>query len=501
MELTARRPSGSPRLYSEAARSNLEPVTGGKTMPENPLMKFDARPDFEGLGQFSAHGCALGNHECCFFLPAREVAKIWVLVKAVVPAENPVALNWRFSCELKADNALLIAEEIFHSGYTEWDWGNGPENTLIGEITRLKVNRGDVGTAAISTVRFYVTPSALLRSADIISEKNGTVVVQTVVREGPICSASPGVTLRFHSVYRLSVDGKLESGIECELVESAQMQDFNFVVSLLQDALVVASLAERRILLLTGRTISYANATTTTFYRRDFAAPSEEETDIDATLISLQHIEQFMNKTVPKFGASSHSAALKQAIYFALHCQTKGIGDSFVMLFAGIETLVNAFEPVNNVEPPVPKKEWQTLTDSISRSLETHQSFRALPRNTQAWVLNNVKASNQVSFPDRFKKMCVSKKIDLSDLWPMVGAKSGLYTVRNRIVHGRIFSSDQEWFRVISAKFHLLWTLERSILAILEWPVEQSRISNKSLAGMTLYRDWRADQAYFASSE
>jgi hypothetical protein len=149
----------------------------------------------------------------------------------------------------------------------------------------------------------------------------------------------------------------------------------------------------------------------------------------------------------------------------------------------------------------VPKKEWRVLTESISKSLESHQSFRALARNTQERVLNNVKASNQVSFSDRFKKLCASKQIDLSDLWPMVGAKSSLYTVRNRIVHGRIFSSDQEWFRVISAKFHLLWTLERSILAILEWPVEQSRTSTRGLAGMTLYRDWRADQAYFASTE
>ena len=463
-------------------------------------MKFDARPDFAGLGRFRADGSVLGDYECCYFLPAREVAKMWVLIKASLPAQNPVALNWRFSCEFKTDNTLLVAEEIFHSGYTEWDWGKGPENTLIGEITRLKVNRGDVGTSAVASVRFYVTPSALLRSADIISEKNGTLMVQTV-REGPVFSASPGVRLRFHSAYRRSADGKLESGLECELIESAQMQDINSVASLLQDALVVASLAERRVLLMTGWTITYANGTTTTFYRRDFTAPSEEETDIDTTLISLQHIEQFMNKAVPKVATNSHSAALKQAIYFALHGQSKGIGDSFVMLFAGIETLVNEFEPVKNVEPPVPKKEWQALAESLTQTLENHQKFHTLPRDTQARVLNNVKASNQVSFPDRFKKISASQKIDLSDLWPMVGAKSSLYAVRNRIVHGRIFSNDQEWFRVISAKFHLLWTLERSILAILEWPVERSRTSNRSLAAMTLYRNWRADREYFASTE
>ena len=83
----------------------------------------------------------------------------------------------------------------------------------------------------------------------------------------------------------------------------------------------------------------------------------------------------------------------------------------------------------------------------------------------------------------------------------MLGGKSSLYGVRNRIVHGRVFSSEEEWFRVISSKFHLLWTLERSILCILGWPVERSRSSKQSLSQMTLYNTWRQDREYFATAK
>ena len=83
----------------------------------------------------------------------------------------------------------------------------------------------------------------------------------------------------------------------------------------------------------------------------------------------------------------------------------------------------------------------------------------------------------------------------------MLGGQGSLYAVRNRIVHGRVFSTDQEWFRVVSAKHHLLWTLERSILCILGWPIEQSRVSAQALRGTTLYAGWRGDRDYFVAAK
>jgi len=246
--------------------------------------------------------------------------------------------------------------------------------------------------------------------------------------------------------------------------------------------------------------LSYSNGATTTYYRRDFTAPSEEETNIDTTLIALRDIEEFLNRSLRSLRSSRYPGALKQAIYFALQGQDRGIGNPFVILFAGIETLLNLFQPPKDVEPIIPKEQWQTLFDKISSLLKAQETFLSLPEDIQAKLQNNILCANRASFADRFKQMCSSQKIDVADLWPMVDAKGGsLYAVRNRIVHGRVFSSDEEWFRVISAKHHLLWTLERSILCILGWPVEKSRVSAKGLCGMTLYDSWRGDREYFTT--
>jgi hypothetical protein len=420
-------------------------------MPKNSF-QFDSRPHFLGLATFHAEYGIVGEFECGFFLPKSEVDKMWLLVRVGSPEESPVVLCWKSSCELIAGSNVLSGEEVFHSGYTQWDWGNGVENTLVGEITRLTVNRGDVLGSAISKAQFVITPSALLRSADLVSEQDEKLVVRQIIRKGPVCSVSSDIAFHFGSVYRRETSGKLRSGVECELIEPMHMRDSNRVLSLLRDVLAVASLAERRVLMVAGWTVTHANGATTTYYRRHFTAPSEETADVDSTLISLRDIEEFLNVTVKKFGSQPHSGALKQAIYFALHGQGRGIGDSFVMLFAGIETLLNVFHPA------------------------------------------------RVSFSNRFERMCSSAKIDLADLWPMLGRKNSLYAVRNRIVHGSVFSSDQEWFRVISAKFHVLWTLERSILSILGWPIERSRCSARSLCGITFYSTWREDWEYFSTA-
>jgi len=463
--------------------------------------QFEGRPNFAGLGSFRTEYGTIQNLECAFFLPLSETAKIWILVRPRSRGEGPVVLDWRFTCELKVGTDVFAAEEVFHFGYVPWDWGEGAEGTLVGETTRLTVRYADAEDYPISRVRFVITPSALLRSADLVSEQNGAIVSKQVVRAGPICRPAPGMSFRFSSVYRRSAANKIESNVECELVEPAAMTDPKPVLASLEDILTLASFAERRALILTGWHVEYANGASVSSYRRDFPAPSDEETDVDETLISLQGIEEFLNRGLEKLAGLPHPGALKQSMQFALHGQGRGIGDSFVMLFAGIETLLNSFVSEQDLEPIIAKKQWEPLFDQMVAAVAEKEDFKALTDDIRTQLLGNVRSANRAFFADRFRRMCPSQEIEMADLWPMVGGQGSLYAVRNRIVHGRVFSTDQEWFRAISAKFHLLWTLERSILCILGWPIEDSRVSAQALRGHTLYTKWRMDRDYFAATK
>jgi hypothetical protein len=92
----------------------------------------------------------------CFFLPGSEVAKIWMLTRA--KPWTSISQSWKFSCELKSGDDSLMAEVVFHSGWNSWNWGNGEENTLVGEVTKLTITHGDVQSSPVTSARFLSTP-------------------------------------------------------------------------------------------------------------------------------------------------------------------------------------------------------------------------------------------------------------------------------------------------------------------------------------------------------
>ena len=95
-----------------------------------------SKPDFRGIGNFhTVHGVDQPC-ECCVFLPKSPLAGVWMLIRVKPPYHgSPVAMSWKFCCELRVDNCSVYAEEVFHSGWTHWQWPDGTENTLVGQMT------------------------------------------------------------------------------------------------------------------------------------------------------------------------------------------------------------------------------------------------------------------------------------------------------------------------------------------------------------------------------
>lgn len=410
-------------------------------------------------------------------------------------------MSWKFCCELRVDNCSVYAEEVFHSGWTNWQWSDGTENTLVGEITRLRVQYGDVRDQKMVRARFLATPSALLRSADIISSREGKIVVDKVAREGPRCRASAEIDFQFSTAYSEGAHGEVESNLQAVVTNPSVASDFSAILSFFQDVLVLASFAERRHIICTGWELEYEDGAREYNFRRDFTRPLEEEkVDIDETLISLPEIEAFLNDGMSRLGDLTDKGAVQQAIYFALSGKERGIEDVYMVLFAGIETLLNRFRSEENLERVIEKPEWKKVQARIESLLRSDEAFTALGAEAQLAIQQRIPELNRVSFPTAFRRMCSAYRLEVADLWPMVDRGTiSLYSLRNRIVHGRVFPKDSDWFRLVSAKHHLLWTLERTILKILGWPVTKSRVSPRFLSHMTMYHSWKEDQQYFAS--
>lgn len=95
------------------------------------------------------------------------------------------------------------------------------------------------------------------------------------------------------------------------------------------------------------------------------------------------------------------------------------------------------------------------------------------------------------SIHDLYTAFNKSYRLDLTDLWPLLGKTddTSLQSLRNFAVHGDVFT--EEHFEALSyASEHLQWTLERILLAILGWNIDDSAVSERFLRRYTAH-NWK----------
>jgi hypothetical protein len=81
----------------------------------------------------------------------------------------------------------------------------------------------------------------------------------------------------------------------------------------------------------------------------------------------------------------------------------------------------------------------------------------------------------------------------LDDIWPLFDNTSSpsLYKIRNTIAHGE-FLDPGKYIVVSCAQENLNWTVERMLLTIFEWPIEQSKVNSEYLRSWSKAYDWAA---------
>lgn len=91
--------------------------------------------------------------------------------------------------------------------------------------------------------------------------------------------------------------------------------------------------------------------------------------------------------------------------------------------------------------------------------------------------------------------MIATQGVYTDDLWPIFCADNGpgIYQICNRLVHGDF--PDSEVFTLSVVNEHLRWLIDRILLGLLGWPVDQSDVSPSFVEKNYLAaREWRALQ-------
>jgi hypothetical protein len=474
---------------------------------------FNRKPDKEDyftLATISAEGEKLRGVPCKIYLPKRVTESPRIVMH---PSKSQYRkLSPRFEVALQAkirepDGTLdieVVASTVYLTRASTQYWGPVISESIIeGDPRDLRIIQFIQSTPdlLISRIVFWISPNKML-SPDITQEPSYTGEV-TVNRVRQIeFQLREDIHLKFDKHFRSDTDEDNFWQWSDLIAESAiPYVPNNFevlrgdVLPDLDDFLLLASLASRTRTACVGWNVIGGN-TITDYYRRNIVVPTGYSLpSLDQGLISLVNFPEFLRVSHATFKKLTGKQAVRRAIYLVVPDRDRKFEEGYLSLFSGLEELILEYRRRIGFEYVVPPREWPDFQKEIK--VEIRKLFKnRLKKKQQRWIEQKLSELNRIPLRVGFDQLARNLGVVIEDLWPVFSNNDGpgLYDIRNRLIHGESFPKEA-FSALVVAKEHLEWTLERLLLAILEWPVENSEVSpsflQRNATGMTMLLDAR----------
>lgn len=270
----------------------------------------------------------------------------------------------------------------------------------------------------------------------------------------------------------------------------------------LDDFLLLTSFASRRRCICLGWDL-YKSGTIIKHFRREVTIPSDinKRQDYDDTVIDDSDFQEFILKAYTLFNKMSDSEKemLRNALYNVISIKDNAIEHGFIILFSALEILLLIFRKKHNLEYILPADEFKKFIKRGRKWLRGQPEFKSdNNKKRREQVYDKGDELNRVSFGKAFREFCGYYSLFFDDLWPVVGEDS-LSFIRNSLVHGAVYNPEKIW-KIWTAMYHLQWIVERAILAMLGWPIAQSKVNAKFLSNLKPYLNWKEDRTILCSS-
>lgn len=410
--------------------------------------------------------------------------------------------EFSLSAEIKGFNGVLektiCSNRVYwESSSTRWWAGEICEQQLTGSPQDLLISYVRPGLQSSKegvSGSFYLTPCEYLRPHKSFTYLGSGEVN---VRTGKLLEFTlrNGVNLIFDSVYKsedteegecvsfseLIAKFKNVSGAAAE-IERDYLDDLN-------DFLWLVSFAHRKRCVCVGWEVNDSKGIHT-FYRRGITIPSFRAQNSNETLITGLDFVSFLKVAYAKFIKTEPREFILQAI-FAVTGENNTIEERFSRLFSALETLVLKYRRDSDAEFILAPNDWKAIQEDLKKTIKTHPLLSD-KKGKRSQIYEKLPELNRVSFQTAFKEFCKFHSIKIDDLWPVCEGNDAipLMKIRNRLVHGEPFSLKQ--LMVLSkATNHLEWIVERIVLAVLDWPVSNSRVADFYLSKMESYLNWK----------
>jgi hypothetical protein len=410
----------------------------------------------------------------------------------------------------------LRADAVYSGGPETTMWGiDVCESTLTGKPTDLRLTHffSEEGIPELDgkvSGTFWLTPNVLLEPAKLLTYSyTGAVEVKTAWQFRFLLPS--GITLSFDHHYRGRKSDDTENVRFKELVACFQYEGsiederFGELQRNLDDVLLLASFAARRRCVCLGWD-AVGSERTVDQYLRNKTIPADKDGREYNELIDLLHFEEFMETAYVKFTEMKPNDSLRRAINFVLPKAGETVDSRFVSLYSALEMLVLHFRRERGLELIVPENNvWRKIRRNLISALEAEPLLDRYPDcpeepDRRELIAEKLSELNRIAFAHAFEKFCEHHSVQLQDLWRVTGSADGvsLTTIRNKLVHGEVFDS-RHYTALGTAMTHLLWIVERVILAMLGWDVTRSTVSPEYLGRvMSAYREWKMHRSAFS---
>jgi hypothetical protein len=441
---------------------------------------------------------------CRVYLPDRVDGEIRVVLSPTVPQASQMEHLFEFQLSAEIARTSIESRTSYVLRSNRPSWGPySPGTTIECEPRDLRiVHRLAGGDATPQQTRFtfWTTGNRALARGRIRNPLlDGSVEIQRGV---PLrCLLQPNLEVTFDVHYHTAHVRDTFVQWTQPIIETASevpAHDIDRtaaeILPVVDDVLLIASLAARHRTVCVGWTAS-DSSTLTTYYRRDVSPPEIQEAESNE-LVRRWLSQEFLDVAYAAFASLPDKQAVRRAIWAVVPGHFAVFDESYLALFAGLEDLVSAFRRQTDLRNIFRNSVWRTVLQRLEGIIDALGPLASAQQ--RAWMLEKLPELNSVPLRAAFAEFCRMHSTVTDDLWPlfeMANDGIGLAGIRNRLIHGQGYPIEQFGSLVI-AKQHLRWTLERMLLALLTWPTEKSYVHPEQLARVfEPHLEWRSARA------
>jgi len=402
-------------------------------------------------------------------------------------------------------DTVIESPEVYFTEASAKYWGDGlTESVFHGDPQDLRITKYfPPSTDEIKTkVVFWISPNNFLTPAIIrTSSYTGELEIKRCrsleyrIRDGLVLNFD----MHFDSKTDVNGDfvqwrflvGCADLDTPADNVEAIKED----ILPDIDDFLLISSFAARQRTACLGWTAS-DNKAHTAFYRGNYSFPEKnDESDNHYGVIDIRDMERFIEVCHSSLINYENKLAIRNAIYSAVPLKPEIITTSFLNTFSGLETLILDYRRTKRLEFVLANGEWKALSKQIRACIKGSGNPKLNPSQIDS-ICRKLPELNRISLREAFDLFCKEYCLELNDLWPVFKDSKGvgLSDIRNKLIHGDPYPEGLDG-AIITALDHLKFVLERAIVRVLSWEIEDTLIGPRDMRRFRInFDDWHLDQ-------